>query len=97
MIPLRYVDPPTLMAVTTMVMMPRGPIAKRTLSAQPMEMLKNCLVTCSPNNVNNGAKSLTRFLENSSPWKGVGCGLDVLFPTIVSNGEDILTVLIRKL
>lgn len=67
--------PPTRMALTMVVMIPSGPIARRTLSAQLMLILRNCLVTCSPKRVSSGARSLKRLLEKSSPsnsWDVVG-------------------------
>jgi hypothetical protein len=55
------------MALTMTVMIPRGPIARRILSAWLKLMLKNCFVTCSPKRVRRGARSLKRLFENSSP------------------------------
>ncbi len=49
--------------------MPRGPIARRMLSAHPSDMLRNCFVTCSPKSVKRGARSVPRLLRKSSPSK----------------------------
>jgi len=59
----------TLIAETTVVMIPSGPTASRIWSAQPSDILRNCFVTCSPNSVRSGARSLPRLLMNSSPAK----------------------------
>jgi hypothetical protein len=53
MMALSHVGPPTRMALTIAVMMPRGAIAKMTLSAQPIDWLMNCMVTRSPNSASN--------------------------------------------
>jgi hypothetical protein len=59
------------MAETTTVKIPSGPTPRRTWSAQPTDMLINCFVTCSPNNVSRGARSETRLFAKSSPSKAV--------------------------
>lgn len=35
------------------------------------------MLTCSPNSVNNGARSLKRLFENSSPFQSLCCGVSV--------------------
>lgn len=62
------------MVLTITVMIPRGPMASSILSAHPMDKLRNCLVTCSPNRVSKGARSLKRLFENSSPANSVLVG-----------------------
>lgn len=49
------------------VITPSGAIAKSMLSAHPMDSLKNCFATCSPNNARIGARSLKRLFARSSP------------------------------
>lgn len=39
------------------------------LSAQPIDMVRNCLVTCSPKRVRRGARSEKRLSANSLPAK----------------------------
>ena len=48
MMALSHGGPPTLMALTIAVMMPKGAIANMILSAQPIDWLMNCMVTRSP-------------------------------------------------
>jgi hypothetical protein len=48
MMVLSHEGPPTLMALTIAVMMPKGAIASTILSAQPIDWLMNCMVTRSP-------------------------------------------------
>jgi hypothetical protein len=76
--------PLTLIALTITVIIPRGPMARSTSSAQPILMLRNCLVTCSPKRVRRGARSEKRLLENSSPAN----------PSPVGNGMLELVVVV---
>ena len=51
------------------VRIPIGQIAIRALSAQPIDMLRNCIVIWSPNNVSRGARSVKILFEKSLPGK----------------------------
>jgi len=79
----------TLIELTTTVKIPNGAIASMKLSAHPTDRLKNCFVTCSPNNVRRGAKSLKRLLANSSPGKSVAdaFGADDVFDEAIFGGQ----------
>jgi hypothetical protein len=55
--------PSTLMALTIIVITPRGAIARIIQSAQPRDWLRNCMVTLSPNKANNLINA------DLAPWK----------------------------
>ena len=51
------------------VSIPMGQIAIRALSAQPIDMLRNCFVIWSPNRVSRGPRSVKILFEKSLPRK----------------------------
>jgi len=69
----------TLIALTTIVKIPKGPMATITLSAQPIDRLKNCFVAWSPKSARSGARSLTKLVAKSSaPKEAVAAGAAVV-------------------
>jgi hypothetical protein len=70
--------PATLIALTMAVIIPKGAIVKRMLSAQPVDSLRKCFATCSPKSERIGARSLKRLFVNSSP-------LSALAPEIIND------------
>ena len=68
--------PPMRMALTTMVMIPIGPIASKMLSAHPMDIDRNCFVACSPKRVRSGPTPVPMVLIKSvqSLADAVGAG-----------------------
>ena len=67
MIALRDFEPATRMVLTTIVKRPIGPNPSSKLSAQPIDMLRNRFVICSPKRAKSGARSVKRLLEKLSP------------------------------
>jgi hypothetical protein len=56
----------TLIALTTIVKIPKGAIATIMLSAQDVERLRNCFVAWSPKRARSGVKSLKKLFAKSS-------------------------------
>lgn len=79
---LRVLNPPTRIAITTIVTIPIGPEATNKVSAQPVEMLKNCFMACSPKSVNRGKTAvptlLNRSVKSLTGWAAAGMGAAVV-------------------
>lgn len=82
----------TLIALTTIVSIPKGPMATIILSAQPVDTLKNCFVAWSPKSARSGARSLTKLVAKSSAPKEVavaaGAAVVVVVAILISASES---------
>lgn len=68
-------DPPMRMALTTMVMIPIGPVASKMLSAHPIDRDTNCFVACSPKRVIRGAMVVPmRLIKSVQSFALAGAG-----------------------
>ena len=86
------------MALTMIVIIPMGPVASKTLSAHPMDMDRNCFVTCSPKRVRSGANAEPIVVIKSDKSSGfvvaVGEGVEVV---VVIGGAIVWTSMTWKL
>lgn len=85
-------EPPTLIAETMMVIIPRGAIPSNTVSNPLIDVARNCLVASSPKRVRSALKS-----ANEKTVSSVVSIFDVLsFVAMVRNGESSFKINVRE-